>query len=105
MTARGEVPRGWPDGVRYVKRPSVADRGVPVAVQQRVLRAWRQAPIGAASRAVRVAPITDAAHPARGQHGLFAVRRLDAREFVIAYAGEVLPDGAAGRRGSGGPLR
>lgn len=39
--------------------------------------------------AVQILPITNPAHPAYGQHGLFAARDLRPGEFILPYLGEV----------------
>ncbi|PHH80608.1 hypothetical protein CDD82_1650 [Ophiocordyceps australis] len=85
-------PKNWPGSVKYLTAP-LHDGGLSreqiaaVGKQQEwmpvVPRGWSE------SAAVRIRKIDDAGHPARGQKGLFATRRLDAASFVVAYLGRV----------------
>ncbi|PHH66561.1 hypothetical protein CDD81_7036 [Ophiocordyceps australis] len=96
-------PKNWPANVRYLTAPlhdSGLSREQVTAVQRQqgwmpvVPASWSQSP------AVRIRNIDDAAHPACGQRGLFATRRLEAASFVVAYLGRV--HGAAkSKRGEG----
>lgn len=93
--------------MRYLARPDTSRcSGVPGASAEaceaaRVLKGvvdahWSGGRAAAAGpvRAVRIRKVSDPSHPACGQHGLFAARKLEPREWVIDYCGELVPDGA-----------
>jgi hypothetical protein len=78
----------WVPGVTYL-RESVYDKRVPAAV----VKLHRPAPPvvegDARSKLVRIGRLTDPSHPAFGQHGLFAARKLAAGTHVCDYRGVV----------------
>jgi len=85
-------PAGWPSDVQYIPH-IICDKSVTPEFAKRVewsLHRYRIHHQG--SHNVRIKIITDPLHPAYGQRGLFAARSLRPREWIIDYAGEVLPD-------------
>ncbi|TLS23911.1 hypothetical protein PpBr36_08203 [Pyricularia pennisetigena] len=48
--------------------------------------------------AVEIRPITDPRHPAHGQAGLFATRRLEPGSLILPYLGEIHPGAATATR-------
>lgn len=83
-------PTNWPPEITFLTRSRI-DRAFP-ADEIRYLfkdlqpRAYRP-PNSLASSLVRSKRIVHAAHPANGQFGLFAARRLEPRTRVEAYIG------------------
>ncbi|KAG6012441.1 hypothetical protein E4U54_007536 [Claviceps lovelessii] len=91
------TPKHWPPSLPYLQAP-LHDGLTPAQ-----LRTLRQKPppglpmsiIPASEtgiippRHVRIQPITQPAHPAHGQHGLFAARHLPPGSFILAYLGRV----------------
>ncbi|CAK7208890.1 hypothetical protein SBRCBS47491_000251 [Sporothrix bragantina] len=110
------VPPNWPSSVRYLAIPVYAG----ISPRQRELLQTQPADMPSASAStpplpeipsilrfgpsplVEIRSITDRAHPAYGQHGLFAARPLAAGSFILPYLG-VYHRGnvAVGRRGQG----
>ncbi|KAI5861343.1 hypothetical protein GGS23DRAFT_147304 [Durotheca rogersii] len=102
---KDSVPRNWPPSIRYLSQPSYAAHLTEAqreAARTRGGGAAAEIPRDLArgpSAAVRIVAIGEAAHPARGQRGLFAARRLAAGALVLPYYGVVhsalAPHGAA----------
>lgn len=89
-------PKHWPEGVPYLRVP-LHDKSL-TATQLQQLRVQPSASSDIATMAssnhprtpnplVRIQPITQATHPACGQHGLFAARDLPGGSFVVPYLG------------------
>ena len=79
----------WPAGFRYTHEYAWAP-DVPAATRAEcagTARPARRAPVR--SRAVEVRRITDGTHPACGEHGLFAARRLAYGARALDYVGAV----------------
>ncbi|CAK7262611.1 hypothetical protein SEPCBS119000_000047 [Sporothrix epigloea] len=110
------VPANWPSHVRYLAIPVYA--GISPRQRQLLQTQPSDMPGAPASTAplpeippvlrfgpsplVEIRAIADPAHPACGQHGLFAARPLGAGSFILPYFG-VYHRGnvAVGRRGQG----
>ncbi|CAK7211199.1 hypothetical protein SCUCBS95973_001052 [Sporothrix curviconia] len=110
------VPPNWPSSVRYLAIPVYAG----ISPRQRELLQTQLADMPGASAStpplpeipsilrfgpsplVEIRCIADPAHPACGQHGLFAARHLPAGSFILPYLG-VYHRGnvTVGRRGQG----
>ncbi|CAK7568327.1 MAG: hypothetical protein SEPTF4163_006314 [Sporothrix epigloea] len=110
------VPPNWPSSVRYLAIPVYAG----ISPRQRQLLQTQPADMPGASAStlplpeippvlrfgpsplVEIRAITDPAHPACGQSGLFAARHLPAGSFIVPYFG-VYHRGnvAVGRHGQG----
>lgn len=96
------LPKNWPEDVPYLYAPRhspaltgsqlAAIRVAPAqpagdAATAAVPRNLRRGPCAA----VEIRTITDPRHPAAGQRGLFAARRLEPGALVLPYLGEVHP--------------
>ncbi|CAK7202708.1 hypothetical protein SEUCBS139899_005435 [Sporothrix eucalyptigena] len=110
------VPQNWPSNIRYLGIPVYAG----ISPRQRQLLQTQPVDMPGASAStpalpeipsilrfgpsplVEIRSITDPAHPACGQRGLFAARPLPAGSFILPYLG-VYHRGnvAVGRRGQG----
>ncbi|KAI1502101.1 hypothetical protein F5X99DRAFT_427494 [Biscogniauxia marginata] len=111
-SAATTTPKNWPPALPYLTQPTYAPSLTPT--QLRSLRARPADPAATPtipahhprgpSPLVRIAPITDPAHPARGQFGLFAARALPPGALVVPYFGLVHPgsDGDGDGDGDGG---
>ncbi|KAG5953176.1 hypothetical protein E4U53_006553 [Claviceps sorghi] len=87
------TPKNWPPNLPYLRSPLHDNLPPP---QTRTLRTKppSQPTIPPSEtplpfRTVRIQPITHPSHPARGQHGLFATRRLRPGSFILVYLGRV----------------
>ncbi|KAI2633243.1 hypothetical protein GGS26DRAFT_555892 [Hypomontagnella submonticulosa] len=89
------APKNWPSTIPYLLQPSYAPH--ISKSQQEVIRTRppdltteipRAFPRGL-SAAARIVPITDPAHPANGQSGLFAARQLPPGSLILPYYGVV----------------
>ncbi|KAI8819344.1 uncharacterized protein EV422DRAFT_497813 [Fimicolochytrium jonesii] len=86
----GGIPKGWPTTVEYLRQNRWA-RGVPASVKAHYLPSgW---PLQKAANPFDpVTParfIMSASHPAHGQNGLFASAKLEPRQHVCDYIGEL----------------
>jgi hypothetical protein len=89
------APTGWPPEVLYIPVMDIENGDVDPNLRQRMrklLNSYKKQVQLPASKNVKIKMINDPAHPACGQRGLFAARRLEPREWIIDYAGELLPD-------------
>ena len=77
-------PSRWPAGLKYLRRPEISK-----AIEHDILKAL--APRGTFSAtavsATRIRLIEDVAHPACGQNGLFAIRKLSPGAHIVDYMG------------------
>lgn len=78
------VPKNWPPSVTYLDRPSLSPR--IDAETRRLLSPDGKLGKSAASP-TRIRAITDPAHPACGQNGLFAARDLAEGGHIVDYLG------------------
>jgi len=103
-----KVPKNWPAHVTYLSTPLYA--GIS-ASQRRQLQTQPASgtPLAEVPPTLAFGPsaqveirriAADAAHPARGQHGLFAARRLAPGAFVVPYWGAYHRGGAGRHVGS-----
>lgn len=87
-------PRNWPGSLPYLKSPQFCSHLTVVQVEALGTRP-STVPATSASQTllpsprVRIQQIRDAAHPADGQHGLFAARHLKPGTFILPYLGRV----------------
>ena len=86
-------PKNWPTDVQYLTipyfHPSISDNALSF------LRGGssKRTPLPPAPHSLGVIrPITDPSHPAHGQHGLFAARKIPPRTLIVEYIGEVHSD-------------
>ncbi|KAF9875966.1 SET domain-containing protein [Colletotrichum karsti] len=90
-------PKNWPAGLVYLAAPSHSRLLSPsqkLAIAQKTpeLREIPAQDTILPSPLVKITPITDDKHPAKGQCGLFAAKHLKPGTFVLPYLGTVHPD-------------
>ena len=84
MSSAAKAPRHWPEGLQYIGAYHFHTSVTP-AVRQFI----QGTPSGkAGSRAwVVIRLISDTSHPACGQYGLFAARKIRPRSHILDYIG------------------
>ncbi|KAJ1468919.1 hypothetical protein T484DRAFT_1853720 [Baffinella frigidus] len=77
-------PPGWPDDILYLESNDLSNLSVQ---DKRIVRP------GASSKipGIEIRSITDPAHPAHGQNGLYATRDFGVGEVLGEYTGFVMP--------------
>jgi hypothetical protein len=86
-------PKHWPTHVQYLTVPHFHSSVSSDALS--FLRGGSSkgiSPTPAAQSLGVIRPIIDSSHPANGQHGLFAARKIPARTLIVEYIGEVHSD-------------
>lgn len=90
------LPKNWPAHITYLRIPNYSKH-----LTDEQLDVLRQPPADESSTivaaniargpslTVRITAITDAAHPANGEAGLFAVRDLKPGQLIVQYVGEL----------------
>ncbi|KAI9666593.1 MAG: hypothetical protein M1821_004529 [Bathelium mastoideum] len=93
------LPKGWPANFPYLRTLTYSSTVLPtrLVVPRTCLPPTDTIPIivpnpPAPAPNVRITPILDPAHPAHGQHGLFATRRLASDSLVVLYLGRAHTD-------------
>lgn len=86
-------PPSWPSHVQYIDTPCYHP-SVLAPIHTFLISGTDSAPQKTsisfpASSLVRIRRISESSHPARGQSGLFAVRKIPSRSHIIDYIGEV----------------
>lgn len=86
-------PPLWPSHIQYINAPRYHP-SVPGPVRSFLISGTNPAPQKTPisfppTYLVRIRYITEPSHPARGQNGLFAVRKILPRSHIIDYIGEV----------------
>ncbi|KAL0934194.1 SET domain-containing protein [Colletotrichum truncatum] len=90
-------PRNWPLGLLYLPKP-MHSRLLSESQRMSIGQQTAELPEIPAhitllpSPLVKITPITDFKHPAKGQFGLFAARHIKPGTFIIPYLGTVHPD-------------
>ena len=82
------APPRWPDGIRYLATYHCG-AGVPRELAASVMK---HKPDADSRKNISIRIIDDKEHPACGQRGLFASRKLPAHSYIIDYIGEVHTD-------------
>ena len=86
-------PKNWPNNVQYLTipcfHPSISDNALSFL---RGGSSRRTPPPPAPHSLGVIRPIMDRSHPAHGQHGLFAARKIPPRTLIVEYIGEVHSD-------------
>ena len=83
------LPKKWPENIKFLQE-NVVDRSVSkedmrsLAVAARALQTPR---VKGVCKSVVIKRLTDPKHPAFNQNGLFALRDLDARSYILDYRG------------------
>ena len=81
-------PSNWPEDVQYLSLPTGSKSLTPA--QKAQYCSFLTPPHNASpSKTVKITPITDSAHPAYGQSGLFARTKIAANTWVLDYTGHV----------------
>jgi hypothetical protein len=103
------LPKNWPEGFRYLTSPAYSPsltkaqlqscRTKPPATDDLVREIPRGLKLGPCPL-VKITPITDPAHPACGQSGLFAARPLPPGALILPYLGEYHPADSAAHASS-----
>ncbi|KAI0009161.1 hypothetical protein F4779DRAFT_384507 [Xylariaceae sp. FL0662B] len=100
------TPKNWPASIPYLSQPSYSPHITKSQHQALKVRSPdlsteipRDLPRGPSS-AVRIVSISDPAHPANGQCGLFAARHLGPGTLILPYYGVVHASQAPGHETS-----
>ncbi|TBU34967.1 hypothetical protein BD309DRAFT_60005 [Dichomitus squalens] len=84
-------PPRWPDHLQYLSEPRYHS-SVPSAVRAIICphsAGHAQPPVHAHKPPVAIQFISDPSHPAHGQFGLFATKKMPPRTLILDYIGEV----------------
>ena len=83
-------PSQWPTNLQFITSPRYHP-SVPVSTRLFLTNRTGHRPASnvTVNPLVRIRYISDPSHPARGQYGLFAVRKIHPRAHIIDYIGEV----------------
>ncbi|KAI0670180.1 SET domain protein [Trametes maxima] len=83
-------PARWPDNVRYITEPEYHS-SVPKHIKDFLYPTSSRAHARdqAAKPAVTIHLISELSHPARGQRGLVAIKKIPPHTLIIDYIGEV----------------
>ncbi|KAI5815046.1 hypothetical protein BZA77DRAFT_317403 [Pyronema omphalodes] len=88
-SASSSVPSNWPQHLPYytvpLLSPALSRTSDLLAISS--LNLLSKVPAAPPSTLVKIKPISSSTHPANGQAGLFALRTLPARSWVIDYIG------------------
>ena len=83
------TPSQWPPSVQFITSPRY-HRSVPASTRTLLTNGTSLPPPGrAVNPPVRIRLVTGAGHPACGQYGLFAHKKIPLRSHIIDYIGEV----------------
>jgi len=84
------TPSGWPIDVTYITSQKYA-AAFPFKLKQRI-GAGGKVTEGSRSSWVAIEVISSSSHPANGQRGLFAMRKIPPKTHILDYLGEVHAD-------------
>jgi len=86
----GKVPKNWPKDVRYLEAP-VYHKSVPKEIVTQLHNISLQLGVVSPSNIAwtQIRQIHTEAHPACGQLGLFAARKIPSNTMLLWYLGEV----------------
>ena len=97
------IPKNWPLGVEYIRSQQYGS-GIPAnivsflkgtTIDSKMAGASPvriSSPSAEPSRITLIRLIDSPSHPAHGQHGLFAIRRIQPHTHILDYMGEVHAD-------------
>ncbi|KAH9945619.1 hypothetical protein B0H21DRAFT_694110 [Amylocystis lapponica] len=91
-TPAGLQPPRWPSNVQYLAEPSYHSSVSPeIRSEIRPSNGSRSLPSlnRPLVQLVTIRQIVDSSHPARGQYGLFATKKVSPRTLLLDYIGEV----------------
>jgi len=89
-------PPRWPASVRYAEEPSYHPSVPPEILHEIRPNSARPDATRPSAHLVAIRAIADAAHPATGQLGLFAAKKIPPRTLLLDYIGEVHCDARPG---------
>mmetsp|Transcript_14091 Transcript_14091/g.18449 ORF Transcript_14091/g.18449 Transcript_14091/m.18449 type:complete len:240 (-) Transcript_14091:72-791(-) len=92
MAANQAKPSGWPDDIVFHPVVYMRNKGIEPGLKNRLHKVISKRHKRRRERGVRIKVIDKVNHPAYGQRGLFAARKFSPGEWVIDYAGELIPD-------------
>ncbi|KAI0757305.1 hypothetical protein C8Q80DRAFT_1215972 [Daedaleopsis nitida] len=84
-------PHHWPSNVQYLSQPRYHS-SVPKHIHDLVCPSstgQARAPASPQKSPVAIQLISDPSHPAHGQYGLFAAKKIPPRTLILDYIGEV----------------
>lgn len=92
MKSTAKQPKGWPKEIQYLQAPSYTDR-----ISKGILTALHSKPpaepvvpaVDGPSTNVVIKAIASPQHPANGQYGLFANKRLMPDSLILFYIGVI----------------
>jgi hypothetical protein len=85
------LPKNWPDSVRYLKE-NIVDKSVSpptLKLECKDARSLMCPRVDGVCKIVAIKKIDSIGHPARGQSGLFALKDITPRTYVLDYKGLV----------------
>ncbi|KAG8864909.1 hypothetical protein FRB96_003496 [Tulasnella sp. 330] len=85
------LPSGWPMDIIYITSQKYAAE-LPFKLKQRVGGVEGSKTEGSKSAWVAIQVISAPSHPANGQRGLFATRKIPPKTHILDYLGEVHAD-------------
>ncbi|KAF1985804.1 hypothetical protein K402DRAFT_413086 [Aulographum hederae CBS 113979] len=89
-----KTPKGWPASLTYLEKP-VYSKFVTPDMRKELQNPSSPDPViikqtkAGPTALVQISPISDPAHPAKGQHGLLAAQHLPPDSFILFYLGHV----------------
>lgn len=89
MINETERPGNWPSNIVYLNH-NIYSKKIEAATLREILP--KPATTNRVCKLVRIKLITEKSHPACGQYGLFATRKLPAQSHVLDYLGYVHPE-------------
>lgn len=93
--AARQLPKSWPEDVPYLTNPAYSKAVAPDVLRTTNPKLDLNADVTTVSHTngpsavVKIVEIKDPAHPASGQHGLFAAQHLCPDTFILFYLGHV----------------
>lgn len=90
MTAQAVAPPGWPQGIQYLKRSQLSAlfpvQLIPLISSGRTK--FQPQPVDHPSH-LAVKRVNEVGHPAFGQYGLFAKKRIVRQTMIVPYLGVI----------------
>jgi len=85
------LPSNWPREITYLITQKYADE-LPTKLRPRIMGKGPQTPSSSRNNWVKIEKIDTPSHPANGQRGLFASKKIPPKIHLIDYLGEVHSD-------------
>ncbi|KAI8938978.1 hypothetical protein NX059_004822 [Plenodomus lindquistii] len=89
------IPKGWPSTISYLHAPAISRKlsseksKALVVLQSSLPNGTNVYKTTGPYSNVKITPVSDTAHPAHGQHALFASQHLPPDSFILPYIGYV----------------